>query len=302
MGLTNNTNFCAKTLEGFYSKALLTGKTAANVAVYANVKNSIKIASFDAENMLAAADCSFTDSGSGILADKTLTVCALKVNKEICLTTIEATYLADKLRPGSNTGEVVPPTLEEYILQQYALKINAELEDLFWNGDSEASPSDLCDGIIPLLLADDTVIDADNPAPLTATNIFAELGKVYDALPNAIYDQDVKIFISVEASKFYRQALAGLNGAPFNGYVNDKEMAFYGIPLIVTKAMPANTMVAAVGTNLLWLTDLLSDYEEISLLDMSKTTGAKALRFIAGLKFGANYKVGSEIVLYGSGT
>ena len=75
MSLINLTTYCGKETEGFYSVALLTGKTKELIRLIPNVKSSAKITSLNLGNILQLDSCVFNPSGDVTLDQKTLTVC-----------------------------------------------------------------------------------------------------------------------------------------------------------------------------------------------------------------------------------
>lgn len=297
MAFIDTTVYTGKDLEGFYSKILLTGNTKSVVKFYPNVKSKVKIARLDMANIIQADDCSFNDSGTTTLSQKTLEVCPLKVNLEYCVSTFEANYLSEQLRAGSNTGQVMPDSVEAYLLEQVSKNISADLENLIWQGDTAGSPESLCDGWLAQFRDDADVIDVTGTT-LTAANIIVELGKVYAAIPATIVNSsDLVIFISVAASKFYRQALAaGGFFATFNA--GDLNPTYLGIPLVVAEGLSANQMVAAEKGNLWFGSDLMSDFDDVVVIPQFKITGAPTVRLAVRFKFGTSYGVSEEIVFY----
>lgn len=296
MAFVDNTTYTGKDAQGFYSAALLTGDTKSVIKLYPDVKSKIKIARLDMTNILQEADCTFTDGGTTTLAQKTLEVCSLKVNLEYCQRTFEANYLSEQLRAGSNNGEVMPASVEEYILGQIAANISTDLESLIWIGDTEASPASLCDGFIKLFTADSDVIDVVGTT-VTAANVITEIGKVYAAIPATIkFKGKVKIFISNAIAGFYKQAQGALSGGIF--ITGDKELNYLGIPLVISPGLPTNDMVAADFDNLWFGTDLMSDFEDVLIIPQKNISGAPTVRVVAEFKFGVNYGVGAEIVYY----
>jgi hypothetical protein len=283
---------------GFYSKALLTGESKSMVKLYPNVKSKIKIPRFDMSGLLQEADCSFTDGGTSTLSEKTLEVCPLKVNIEICQRTFEQDYLSMQLKAGSNNTEVAPASIENYILDQIALNISKETESLFWNGNTAGSPASLCDGVITLVDADIAKVKV-TAATLSASNIFAEIAKVYALIPDTIINKGkVVIFVSNAAAKYYIQAIAAIN--PLGGTYNagNYSLNYLGIPLVIAPGMTANQMVAAEPENLFYGTDLVSDLEDIMLIPQKNLSGAPTARFVCEFKFGVQFGVVEEIVIY----
>ena len=300
LGFTDNTTFAGKDAEGFYAKALLTGKSKEEFKLIPNVKSKIKLGQLNIGNILQDADCSFSSTGEGTLDQKSFEVCPVKINLEYCQRTFEVDYLSQLLRPGSNNAEVMPASVESFLLEQVALKVSADTEQLVWKGNSATSsyPLSICDGLEKQLLADTAVIDVSATASLTVSNIIAELTKVYNAIPEQIIlEDDLRIFLSPTAHRAYRQALAAASSEAYF-MQNYSEIHFLDVKLSVAPGISTNKMVAARKSNLLLLTDLMSDFEDIQILPQKNVTGVPVVRMIGEFKFGVGYIFGSEVVFY----
>lgn len=300
LAFTDNTTFYGKDLEGFYANALLTGNSKSEFKLIPNVKSKVKIGQLNLGNILQDADCSFSSTGEGTLAQKTLEVCPVKINLEYCQRTFETDYLSQLLRPGSNNDEIMPASVESFLLEQVAKKVSADTEQIVWKGDSATAsyPLAICDGLQKQFKADTAVIDVLGTASLTSANIIAELTKVYNAIPEQlILEDDMRIFLSPSAHRAYRQALANASSEAYF-MQNYGELHFLDVKLSVAPGITANYMVAARKSNLLLLTDLVSDFEDVSILPQKSVTGVPVVRMIGEFKFGINYIYGSEVVFY----
>jgi hypothetical protein len=300
MAFINSTTYTGKDALEFYSAAILTGNTAKNVRVLPDVKSSIKMPKVSIGDLLQADGCSFNASGDVTLEQKTVTVCALKVNMELCTIPFEQTFLSEQLRAGSNNNEI-PSSFNTYMLGEVAKKVNNQIENLFWNGDTDASPEDLCDGIFKKLSEDEDVVGVTGTT-LSSSNIITEMTKVYDAIPAVVYkgiaEGTLKWFISIKAEKLYKAAIAAASAEAY--YTKSADLNFLGIPLTVVNNMPDDKMLVASQNNIWMATDLVSDFEDVKIIDMYETTGSKTFRFVAGMKLAADYGVAEEIVAYGA--
>jgi len=300
LAFTDNTTFYGIDAEGFYSAALLTGKSSSTFKLVPNVKSKIKLAKLDLGNILQDADCTFSATGEGALAQKSFEVEPIKINLSYCKRTFETDYLSQLMRPGSNNAEVMPATVEAYLLAQVAKQTSNDLEKIVWEGDTASATYPLmrADGLTKKLLADAAVIDIATPAALTVGNIVAKLGLVYDAIPaQLINKEDLAIFVGSAAWKLYKQALATAS-AETNFMQNYNELFYLGVPVLEAPGMAANQIVAAQRSNLVFLTDLVSDFEEVQVLPQGNVTGEPTVRMVGEFKFGVDYIYGSEIVLY----
>lgn len=300
LSFTDNTVFNGKDAEGFYAKALLTGKSKEEFKLIPNVKSKIKLGQLNIGNILQDADCSFSSTGEGTLDQKSFEVCPIKINLEYCQRTFEVDYLSQLLRPGSNNAEIMPASVESFLLEQAALKVSADTEQLVWKGDSATAsyPLSLCDGLQKQFKADAAVIDVTGTASLTVSNIIAELTKVYNAIPQQLIgEDDLRIFLSPTAYRAYRQALAAQSNEAYF-MQNYPELHFLDVRLAVAPGITSNYMVAARKSNLLLLTDLMSDFEDVQILPQKNVTGVPVVRMIGEFKFGVGYIYGSEVVFY----
>jgi len=300
LSFTDNTTFTGIDAEGFYAAALLTGKSKEAFKLIPNVKSKIKLGELSIGNILGDADCSFSSAGEGVLSQKAFEVAPIKINLEYCQRTFEVNYLSQLLRPGSNNDEVMPATVESFLLEQVALKVSADTEQLVWKGNTATAsyPLSLIDGLEKQLLADGAVIDISATASLTKANIIGELTKVYDAIPETIIGaDDLTIFLSPSALRYYREALAAAS-AEANFMQSYTELHFLDIKLSVAPGISTNKMVAARTSNILLLTDLMSDFEDIQILPQKSVTGVPVVRMIGEFKLGVGYIFGSEVVFY----
>ena len=300
MALTDNTTFYGKDAEGFFKKVLTTGLAKNELTLIPNVKSKIKLAYSDLGNILQADDCSFSATGEGTLNQKTMEVCDLKVNLEYCATTFEANYLSLQLRAGSNNDEVMPASYADFVVNYVAEKVAADLEITMFKGDTGTAsyPLNLCDGLIKQLQNDGTVIDVSATAStITSANVVGELNRLLDAVPADVRNQaNFKIFVSQEIAFTYKQAQAITQGGLF--LVGDKELNYLGYRLIPTSGLTAKQMVAFNADKVFFLTDLVSDWDDIIIIPQRQISGARTERFATSLKFGVNYLYGGEIVLY----
>ena len=300
MALTDNTTFYGKDAEGFFKKVLTTGLAKNELTLIPNVKSKIKLAFSDLGNILQAEDCSFSSTGEGSLNQKTMEVCDLKVNLEYCATTFEANYLSAQLRAGSNNEEVVPTSYADFVVNYVADKVSSDLEKVMFQGNTGTAsyPYSLCDGLVKQLQADGDVIDiAATASTIISTNVVGELNRLLNGVAAEVRSvANFKIFVSQEIAFAYKQAQASTTGGLF--LVGDKELNYLGYRLIPTSALNAKQMIAFNSDKVFFLTDLVSDWDDIIIIPQRNISGARTERFATSLKFGVNYLYGNEIVLY----
>lgn len=300
--LVDSTTYTGKDALGFYSKALLGGNFISSIKINADIKSKEKFARLDVANILSGSDCTFTAAGSATLSQKTLEVCPIKVNLEFCTRDFEVNYLSEQLKLGSNSAQT-PASFQEYLMEQIAKNIATDVDNIAINGNTATSPAgsllDLCQGLLIQFDNDATVVDVTGTT-LSASNIIAEIAKLYNAIATTISEdvEALRIYISPTAAKFYRIALVNAFPALYASNNADLSLSYNGIQIQVVKHLPANVMFAARWDNLWFGTDLMSDLEDIKIIDMYETTGAPNVRFVANFKVGFGYEIGEEIAYY----
>jgi len=304
LNFVDNTVFTGIDAEGFYAEALLTGTSKESFKLIPNVKSKIKLGELSIGDILNDADCSFSSQGEGTLSQKAFEVSPIKINLEYCQRTFEVNYLSLLLRPGSNSDEIVPPTVENFLLDQVAKKVSADTEQMVWKSNHPGFayyPNDIAgaqDGLILQMDNDVTVVDVAGTASLTSANIITQLGRVYDAiLPQLLDADDMRILLPSTAFRFYRQALAAASAEAYF-MQNYTELSFLNVRVLEVKGLPDDMMVASRLSNLVLLTDLMSDFEDIQILPQKSVTGVPVVRMIGEFKLGQGYIFGSEIVFW----
>lgn len=297
--MTDNTVYTGKDLTDFYSKALLEGRTRYGFKVVPGIKSTAKLPRWDAGNLLQTDTCKPSATGEGTLSQKSVEVCPFVIKNEFCVQTFENDFLGEYLANGSMTGEIMPMMFQDYVVNQIQAKVQNDLELITWQGDSESLvyPFSACDGLLKKLGEDSAVIDATPAATITAANVIAEIKKVYDLIPvTVIAKEDLTIYASDYIVRLYQSAIAAQSNEAY--YVGAKENNFLGIKIVRAEGMAAGSMVAAQASNLLLLTDLLSDEESLRILPQGDVNGDETVIFNARFKFGVDYAVSEEIVLY----
>ena len=290
MALIDNTVYCApnEMVGEFWQKALLGSEVLNEVfTIMPGVKNSIKLNQWDlGDGIIQDADCSFSNDGEGVLSEKTFTVDDKKVNLEYCIKTFEQNYLAELLRDGSNYTSF--EEINRFLIDSSAMKVADGMVKYAFGSDS--------DGLIGKFLADAGVIDVTINA-LDATNALDEIAKLYLAIPAEIINKDdLFIGVSEDVARYFK--LAAFDTTVPELTINEGlQLRYLGIPMIICDGMEANTMFAARKSNLLYLTDLQSDYADLQVINLYETLGEPKVRFATHFKMSFDFMIPEEIVL-----
>ena len=93
----------------------------------------------------------------------------------------------------------------------------------------------------------------------------------------------------------------GSNGTDAKGtqwYNAGGQLSFDGVKIFVANGLADNKAMAAQKSNLYFGTGLLSDMNEVKVLDMADIDGSQNVRVVMRFTSGVQYGIGSDIVLY----
>tara|TARA_R100001163_G_scaffold13866_1_gene12843 strand:+ start:3198 stop:4133 length:936 start_codon:yes stop_codon:yes gene_type:complete len=305
---TSITSTYAGEFAGKYiAAALLSGSTIENggIEVKPNVKykSVIKKVATDA-NVIKDASCDFTATGAVTLTERILQPEEFQVNLQFCKSDFQSDWEAAQM--GYSAYDKMPPKFSDFIIGHVAGLVAEKTEQNIWEGANASAGEH--DGLVTLALADADVIDVASHAAVTAANVIDKLGSIVDVIPSAIYGkEDLYLYVSSNIARAYVRALGGFgsNGLGANGvnnqgtqWWNNGGLSFDGVKLFVAQGMADDTAMAAEKSNLYFGTGLLSDHNEVKLLDMSDLDGSQNVRCIMRYTSGVQYGIGSDIVLY----
>tara|TARA_R100000278_G_scaffold29561_1_gene27008 strand:+ start:288 stop:1223 length:936 start_codon:yes stop_codon:yes gene_type:complete len=305
---TSITSTYAGEFAGKYiSAALLSGSTIENggIEVKPNVKykSVIKKVATDA-NVIKDASCDFTATGTVTLTERILQPEEFQVNLQFCKSDFASDWEA--IQMGYSAYDNMPPKFSDFIIGHVAGLVAEKTEQNIWEGVNATAGEH--DGLVTLALADSDVIDVASHAAVTAANVIDKLGSIVDAIPSALYGkEDLYIYVSQNIARAYVRALggfgaSGLGAAGTNNqgtqWWNNGDLSFDGVKIFVAQGMDDDTAMAAQKSNLYFGTGLLSDHNEVKLLDMSDLDGSQNVRCIMRYTAGVQYGIGSDIVLY----
>jgi len=301
------TTYAGESAGKYISAALLTGNTIANggLTIRPNVKFKEVVKRLELDGIVKNGTCDFNDTSTLTLTERILEPKELQVNLELCKKDFRSDW--DAVQMGYSAFDNLPSSFQDYLLSYTAGKVAQKNEQNVWAGtDGEGS----FDGFETLLAAD-ADLPTDNEVAgttVTALNVIDELGKVADAIPAELYGrEDLYIYVSQNVFRAYKRALGGFaaNGVGANGFMaqgnnQDVNILFFdGVKIFMANGLSANTMVATTKDNLWFGTGLLSDHQEVKVLDMADLDGSQNVRIIMRFTAGVQYGAIEDIVTYG---
>jgi len=302
------TTYAGEFAGQYISAALLSGKTLneSAIGIKPNVKYKEVIKKVDTSGLIANATCDFTDTGSVTLTERILQPEEFQVNVELCKKDFRSDWEA--IQMGVGAFDQLPPNFADFLIAHVAGKVAEKTEQNIWGGVNATAGE--FDGFTVLMAADSDVNDAANGSEtsFTSSNIIDLLGNTLDAVPSTVYGrEDLTIYVPTVAFKAYIRALGGFGASGLGAagvdnrgglwYNNGNALSFDGVKVQHAPGMPADHIIAGEASNLYFGTGLLSDHNEVKVIDMADLDGSQNVRVIMRFTAGVQYGIGSDLVL-----
>ena len=302
------TTYAGEFAGKYISAALLSASTIENggIEVKPNIKYKEVIKKIATDGIVKNATCDFDATSTVTLTERIITPEEFQVNLQLCKKDFRSDWEAVQM--GYSTFDNLPPSFADFLLAHVAAKVAEKTEQNIWKGATATAGE--FDGFVTLATADSTVLDVASPASggVTSANVIAEMGKVVDLIPAALYGkEDLYLYVSQSVARDYVRALGGFgaSGLGANGtnamgtqWYNNGSLSFDGVKIFVANGMANDYMMAAQKSNLFFGTGLLNDSQEVKLIDLSDLDGSQNVRVVVRFTAAVQYGIGSEIVLY----
>ena len=299
------TTYAGQFAGKYISAALLSASTIENggIEVKPNVKYKEVIKKLATNDLVKDATCDFDATSTVTLTERILQPEEFQINLQLCKKDFRSDWEA--IQMGYSAFDTLPPSFQDFLLAHVAAKAAQNNEISIWRGVNATVGQ--FDGLVTLATADATVVDVAGEA-ITAANVIAEMGSVIDAIPSELYGQeDLYLYVSQNVARAYVRALGGFAASGLGGngtnamgtqWFNNGSLTFDGVKIFVANGLADNYMMAAQKSNLYFGTGLLSDHNEVKVIDMADLDGSQNVRIVMRFTAGVNYGIGSDIVLY----
>jgi len=309
------TTYAGEFAGEYIAAALLSASTIddGGLTVKANIAYKEVLKKLATSAVVSAASCDFTPTSTVTLTERIIQPVELQVNLQLCKYDFVNDWEAQQM--GYGLGQTLPPKFADFMIAHVAAEVAQNTEFCIWQGDTAAGTNNSFDGFEKLIAA--SAAAGDIPAGqqvaavgggLSATNIIAEMSKVVDAIPAALYGkEDLFLYIGSAAAKFYVQALGGFAAAGLgaNGvnnmgtqWWNNGSLTVNGVKIFVCPGMSANKMYAAQRSNLYFGTGLLNDTNSIKVLDMADLDASNNVRMVMRFTSAVQFGIASDLVEY----
>jgi hypothetical protein len=300
------TTYAGEFAGKYISAALLSGKTLAegNITVVPNVKYKQVMKKVATDDIVKNATCDFDDTSTLTLTERILTPEEFQVNLELCKKDFRSDWEAAQM--GYSAFDNLPSSFSDFLIAHVADKVAQRMETNIWTGTNATAGQ--FDGFITTLGADGDVNDVTGTAS-TAANIITELGKIADAIPSTVYgSEDMTIYLPSNMYRNYVRALGGFGASGLGAAGTDNKgtqwynggagLQFDGIQIALAPGLSDNDAVAAQKSNLFFGTGLMSDQNEVKVIDMADLDGSQNVRVVMRFTAGIQHGIGDEVVLY----
>ena len=302
------TTYAGEFAGKYIAAALLSAPTLdkGGITIMPNVKYKQVIKRVATDGIIKNATCDFDPTSTITLTEKILQPESFQVNLQLCKTDFRSDW--DAIQMGYSAFDVLPKSFADFLIAHAAEKVAAGMETSIWQGVN-ATAGEFA-GIMTQLTTDASLPSAQEVAgtTVTASNVITELGKIVDACPAALYGkEDLTLYVSSNIYRAYVRALGGFaaSGVGANGYDNKGtnqvlgDLYFDGVRVFMANGLAANTALLSQKSNLYFATGLLSDLNEVKVLDMGDIDGSQNVRVVMRFTADAKYGFASDVVTYG---
>jgi len=304
------TTYAGEFAGKYIAAALLSAPTLdkGGITIMPNVKFKQVIKRVATDGIIKNATCDFDPTSTITLTERILQPEYFQVNLQLCKSDFRSDW--DAIQMGYSAFDVLPKSFADFLIAHAAEKVAAGMETSIWQGVN-ATAGEFA-GIMTQLTTDASLPSAQEIAAVgggvNAGNVIAELGKIVDACPAALYGkEDLTIYVSNNIYRAYVRALGGFAaaGVGANGYDNKgtnqvlNDLYFDGVRIFLANGLASNTALLAQKSNLYFATGLLNDMNEVKVLDMGDIDGSQNVRVILRFSADAKYGFASDVVTYG---
>ena len=273
------------------------------------LRKAANITGLSLNDPVKVASCDFNSNDISLDQTlQTLTLTDLEVNQEVCRGTIFPTYLGENM---TRNGDIAQP-FSDFLLSTVAAKAGESIENGIWRGTTPYGTG---------FLSDDGAFDeagleasacklfweADITA-VTSENAAAQFGAVYnkavEQAPGILTKPDLAFYVNQKTYGLYIQQLAGSATFANHQGVNNKGTnqslvgaTYLGIPINVCPGIFDDAIVLTYKENLVYGTNLATDWTECRLVPTYQYDGSDNVRIVMNFAIGVQTAVATDGVV-----
>ena len=229
----------------------------------------------------------------------------MKVNEQICRGTILPTWIGQ----GMDRNGDLPQSFSDFVISTVAGSAGQQLENMLWLGDAGTAFG-------TGFLSNDGVFDAagfaasqlkdfhtvESTAAVTGAGSLAFFGEVYDEVadkvPGIMTKPGFGFYVGNQVYALYLQGLATAGGSGQGNFVTNQSFngpTFLGYPVYLCPGMPEKCIVATYKDNLVYGSNLATDYTEVRMIPTYQYDGSDNIRVVM------NFAVGVQVAVKDDG-
>ena len=246
------------------------------------------------------APCSFNAGDNLETTQQVLTLNDLKVQEQICRATIFPTWMGQ----GMDRNGDLPNTFSDFLLSSVAGAAAQHVENAIWLGKFDGTNNSLGfvsnDGAFDQAGLDASackdfaqVETAGAETGAGTLTFFEDVYKhVADNVPAIMSKPGFGFFVGSQIYSLYIAGLAQAGGQGMGNMVTNQNFdapTYLGYPIYLCPGMPSKCIVATYKDNLVFGTNLATDYTEASIIPVYQYDGSDNVRI--GMKFSCGVQV-----------
>ena len=256
--VTGLTAYNKQLLEPMLTSAVIGAKTQSLIMdggiVIPKAKSVVQIPLIDTAVSFATQSCTWEATDSTTFTQATITVGKIKVEESLCMKDLEAYFLQESVKQGSELDETSAPIVVEKYLAKKSARIASQLETAIWQGDTSLTGTgnvniNKFNGFQKALGTGSSSINANTTGfvsgataaitTVTQANVIACTEAIYKALPAQIATKsDCKIFVGYDWYRLLILAYRALNLFAYNP--QDANAAGFILPGTNIEVVPVN--------------------------------------------------------------
>tara|TARA_B100001094_G_scaffold7119_1_gene6370 strand:- start:11766 stop:12779 length:1014 start_codon:yes stop_codon:yes gene_type:complete len=247
------------------------------------------------------AACSFNAGDNLETTEQVLTLIDLKVQEQICRATVFPTWMGQ----GMDRNGDLPNSFSDFLLSTVAGAAGQMLENSIWLGKFDQTNNSVGfvsnDGVF-----DQTGLDASACKDFAQVETLgAETGagtltffedvfkKTAETVPGIMSKPGFGFYVGNQIYSLYLSGLAQAGGNGMGNMVTNQAInmpTYLGYPVYLCPGMPSKCIVATYKDNLIFGSNLATDYTEAQLIPTYQYDGSDNVRI--GMKFAVGVQVG----------
>jgi hypothetical protein len=288
------TTYAGREAAGYIRAAFLSNESLAAVTFKENIEYKQVVRRLVDNVTFKNATCDFDPQGTVTLTERILTLEKFQIHRQIC----KNTFLSDWEAKSEQDG-FLHASLTDALIANILAGMGAENERIMWQGVN-ATAGEYA-GFETLFLADGDVLDVSSPEAITTSNVIEEMNRLVLTLPVRVRRASEKpvIAVSSNVAEAFRTAILGLGGGSYLYQGETVKMTWQGqYDIVECPGMSDDTMAMFQKSNLWFGTNLLDQWNNVSVLDMYQYDLSNNVRFAASFFAGVQYGFGAEIAFY----